>query len=81
MHARKGFTYRYYTGNALFPFGYGLSYTKFDYSKLKINTSKLNTSGELNVSFKIRNTGKHDDDEVPQLYIKDFESDKCLAIK
>ena len=49
MDAGKGFTYRYYRGNALYPFGHGLSYTDFEYSKLKANKTNINE----NENFKI----------------------------
>lgn len=61
--------YRYYEvekKEVLFPFGYGLTYTDFKYSNLKI---KKTTDGGLDVSFSIENTGKYDSDEVPQVYI------------
>lgn len=77
MHAGKGFTYRYYTGEALYPFGHGLSYTQFEYSNLKV--SKNNNT--INVSINLKNTGKWDGEEVVQLYIKDLKSDKWMALK
>jgi len=77
MHAGKGFTYRYYTGEALYPFGHGLSYTQFEYSNLKV--SKKNNT--INVSLNLKNTGKWDGEEVVQLYIKDLKSDKWMALK
>ncbi|BBJ27298.1 glycoside hydrolase family 3 N-terminal domain-containing protein [Athalassotoga saccharophila] len=55
----------------LFPFGFGLSYTKFEYSDLRIDPSVVNLEKSINVSFKIKNTGKVAGDEVAQLYIND----------
>jgi beta-glucosidase len=55
----------------LFPFGYGLSYTTFQYSDLQVTTSKYKSSGEVSINFKIKNTGKVTGDEVAQLYIND----------
>ena len=81
MRAGKGFTYRYYTGEALYPFGHGLSYTKFEYSDLKINKTTINHNDEIKVSVKLKNIGKLDGEEVVQLYIKDVKSDKWMAIK
>jgi beta-glucosidase len=81
MRAGKGFTYRYFKGEALFPFGYGLSYTKFDYSNIQVNKTKIANNEELIVSFNIKNSGKYDGDEVIQLYIKDVKSNKWMAIK
>lgn len=55
----------------LFPFGYGLSYTKFDYSNLKISSDKINSGGKVTVSIDVANTGNFDGKETVQLYIKD----------
>jgi beta-glucosidase len=59
---------------ALYPFGYGLSYTTFEYSKLKISPTKQKTQGEIKISVDVTNTGKHKGDEVVQLYLKDVIS-------
>lgn len=56
------------TGEPLFPFGYGLSYTEFDYGNLRVQPSGKHT---YQVSFTIRNTGKYKGYEVPQLYLRD----------
>ncbi|SEO97530.1 beta-glucosidase [Flavobacterium sp. CF108] len=58
----------------LYTFGYGLSYTKFEYSNLKINTTEIKADGELKVSVDVKNVGSRDGDEVVQLYIKDVYS-------
>lgn len=55
----------------LYPFGYGLSYTKFEYSNLKISSSSLNPAGNLNVQITLKNSGSFDAMEVVQLYIRD----------
>jgi beta-glucosidase len=60
-------TYRYYTGTPLYPFGYGLSYTTFDYSDLTIN--KTNLTDSIQVSATVKNTGKLAGDEVVQVYV------------
>ena len=54
-----------------FPFGYGLSYTTFDYSDLKLSTKKLKSSETLEVTMTIKNSGKFTGEEVVQLYIRD----------
>ena len=56
---------------ALYPFGFGLSYTTFGYSDLKVTPTKLNSQAEIKVSVKVTNTGKRSGDEVVQLYISD----------
>ena len=63
---KKGRTYQYFTGKPLYEFGYGLSYTKFNYRKLNI-ASKQDT---INIQFSISNTGKYDGDEVAQVYVQ-----------
>ncbi|MFP5154710.1 MULTISPECIES: glycoside hydrolase family 3 N-terminal domain-containing protein [Bacteroides] len=55
----------------LFPFGYGLSYTTFEYSNLKLASDMLTVGGELLVTVDLKNTGRYDGVEVVQLYIQD----------
>lgn len=59
---------------ALYPFGYGLSYTTFEYKNLTIAPEKQQSQGEIEVSLEITNTGKVKGDEVVQLYLKDIVS-------
>jgi len=54
-----------------YPFGYGLSYTKFDYSGLKLSVSKIKSNETIKVSFQLSNVGKAAGEEVVQLYLKD----------
>ncbi|WP_125722205.1 beta-glucosidase BglX [Flavobacterium ustbae] len=54
-----------------FPFGYGLSYTTFDYSGLKLSSTKIKSNETIKVSFQLKNSGKMDGEEVVQLYLKD----------
>ncbi|WP_289058023.1 beta-glucosidase BglX [uncultured Flavobacterium sp.] len=54
-----------------FPFGYGLSYTTFDYSGLKLSSTKIKSNETIKVSFQLKNTGKVAGEEVAQLYLKD----------
>ncbi len=59
-------------GNSpLFPFGYGLSYTTFEYSNLRLSSDKLTAQDTLSISFTLKNTGKYDGTEVVQLYVQD----------
>jgi beta-glucosidase len=64
-------TYRYFKGEPLFPFGYGLSYTTFKYSKMKV-AKTCNAGDTVKVTVNVRNTGKMAGDEVAQLYISDL---------
>ncbi|RZK77809.1 MAG: hypothetical protein EOO92_12260, partial [Pedobacter sp.] len=69
--------YRYYDTKKvepMFPFGFGLSYTTFKYSNLKVLISKKGKSPQATVSFNIRNTGSRDGAEVAQLYVRDVVS-------
>lgn len=69
--------YRYYDKarkDVLFPFGYGLSYTTFEYSDLMISQAELNAPYELRVSVTIKNTGKVDGAEVVQVYVGSVDS-------
>jgi beta-glucosidase len=59
---------------ALYPFGYGLSYTTFKYSNLELDKTEIHAGAGLNVSVEIKNTGKVAGDEVVQLYLKDYIS-------
>ncbi|HET6852444.1 MAG TPA: glycoside hydrolase family 3 N-terminal domain-containing protein [Pyrinomonadaceae bacterium] len=55
----------------LFPFGYGLSYTKFKFSNPQLNTPRIDNNGKLTVSVEVENVGRRAGDEVVQLYIRD----------
>ncbi len=68
-----GRTYKYFKKEPLYPFGYGLSYTTFSYSDLKM-AKKAKTGGDVTVKVNVTNTGKKDGDEVVQLYLKDEEA-------
>ncbi len=62
-------TYLYYTGKPQFPFGHGLSYTRFEYGAPRLNTRKLSCDSVLIAEIDIKNAGYADSDEVVQLYI------------
>ena len=69
-YAMKGRTYRYFTGTPLYPFGYGLSYTKFSYSDLNISTQAVAAGDPVTADVTVTNSGSRDGDEVVQLYLK-----------
>jgi beta-glucosidase len=69
-YAMKNRTYRYFEGQPLYPFGYGLSYSKFEYSNLKLSASSLNAGDPLSVDTDVKNTSERDGDEVVQLYLR-----------
>jgi len=69
--------YRYYDAKdiePLFPFGFGLSYTTFEYSDLKLDKSQITDQDTVQVSVKVKNTGKRFGKEIVQLYVRDVES-------
>ena len=68
-YSMKGRTYRYFEGQPLYPFGYGLSYTKFAYNNAKLSTATLKAGSDLQVDVDVRNTGAVAGDEVVQAYI------------
>jgi beta-glucosidase len=68
-YAMKGRTYRYFEGQPLYSFGYGLSYSKFTYSNAKLSAATLKAGGDLQVDVDVRNAGGAAGDEVVQAYI------------
>lgn len=76
--------YRYYDSamkEVLFPFGFGLSYTKFEYSDIKLSADKIKDTDTLTVSYKIKNTGDTAGAEVSQIYVSDSESTIFRPVK
>ncbi|HEX5555296.1 MAG TPA: glycoside hydrolase family 3 C-terminal domain-containing protein, partial [Chitinophagaceae bacterium] len=71
---RDGSTYMYFKYKPLYPFGYGLSYTTFQFSHLSTSTEKMKGGGSLTVSLDVTNTGDRAGDEVVQLYVKHLDS-------
>ncbi len=64
----KGYTYQYFKGVPLYPFGHGLSYTRFTYTNLKLSSATSTTSGEVEVSFDLKNIGDRPGSDTAQLY-------------
>ncbi|WP_417875784.1 beta-glucosidase BglX [Winogradskyella sediminis] len=65
----------------LYPFGYGLSYTTFDYSNLNLNTNTIGMDGSVEVSVEVTNSGDYDGKEVVQLYIRDVVGSVTRPLK
>lgn len=76
----KDRTYRYFSGEPLYPFGYGLSYTTFDYEGLHL-PDKIETGEPVMVKVKVTNTGKRSGEEVVQLYLKDEKATTTRPIR
>ncbi|MDR1763078.1 MAG: glycoside hydrolase family 3 C-terminal domain-containing protein [Dysgonamonadaceae bacterium] len=73
-------TYRYFTGKALYPFGYGLSFSNFAYNWTKIPSASISDKETIECAFKVTNKGKFSGDEVAQIYIK-YPDGKKLPLK
>ncbi|MGO8759441.1 MAG: glycoside hydrolase family 3 C-terminal domain-containing protein [Terracidiphilus sp.] len=71
---RDGYTYMYFKGEPLYPFGYGLSYTTFKYSNLRTSSQKMANDGAITVSVDVTNTGSRAGDAVVQMYVKHLGS-------
>lgn len=69
------------SNDPLYPFGYGLSYTTFKYSDLKIDKQKLSVNSKLNISVTLTNTGNYDGSEVAQLYVRDMVGSITRPVK
>ena len=65
----------------LFPFGYGLSYTEFEYSDLKVLTPQVSLGGVVKVSVKVKNVGKRDGLDVAQLYVRDIVAETTRPVR
>jgi beta-glucosidase len=68
-YAMKNRTYRYFGGQPLYSFGYGLSYSKFEYGNLTLSTAKLKAGDSLSVDADVKNASQREGDEVVELYL------------
>jgi beta-glucosidase len=73
-YSMTGRTYRYMTEEPLYPFGFGLCYTKFEYSNIRLSSKRIRQGTRLRVSVTVRNTGEYFGEEVAQLYLSDLEA-------
>ena len=80
-YSMQGRTYRYFKGDPLYPFGFGLSYTKFKYDNLKLSASKVKAGDELRITAEVRNVGEKPGDEVVQLYVTDVTATVPVPIR
>lgn len=70
----NGRTYRFMTAEPLFPFGFGLSYARFAYSDLRLDSEQVTSGKYLSLNFKLANLGSVAAEEVAQVYLKDMEA-------
>lgn len=80
-YAMQGRTYRYFTGQPLYPFGHGLSYTRFEYSKLRLDHASVAADGSLQASITVKNVGSRAGDEIVQLYVAPLDAKRPRANK
>ncbi|MDZ4808740.1 MAG: glycoside hydrolase family 3 C-terminal domain-containing protein [Bacteroidota bacterium] len=76
----KGRTYRYYAGKPLYEFGYGLSYTNFTYTNLKVKPD-IKIGDDIVVTVTVQNAGKMDGDEVVQLYVENINKNEQVPVR
>lgn len=79
-YSMQGRTYRYMTAQPLYPFGFGLSYTRFEYSELQLAKTDLTLGDSLQVSLTVRNSGASDSTEVVQFYLSDIHASTIVPI-
>jgi len=79
-YSMNGRTYRYMTEEPLYPFGFGLSYSRFDYSELQLDKSTLSLGDSLNISLTLTNCGESDSAEVAQFYLSDLHASTVVPL-
>jgi beta-glucosidase len=80
-YSMKGRTYRYFEGEPLYPFGHGLSYTRFEYSDLRLEPTGVGADQTVEVSLSVTNTGRRAGHEVVQLYARALDSKVPMPLK
>jgi beta-glucosidase len=80
-YAMDGRTYRFFKGQPLYEFGYGLSYTRFKYSGLSVSSERVSATETVTVSATVENAGEREGDEVVQLYVTDVEASVRVPIR
>ncbi|HEV2327296.1 MAG TPA: glycoside hydrolase family 3 C-terminal domain-containing protein [Verrucomicrobiae bacterium] len=75
----KGFTYMYVRGRPLYPFGYGLSYTTFKYSNLRVSPEKISGDAAITATVDVKNTGARAGDDIAQLYTREIHPSAIRA--
>lgn len=79
-YSMEGRTYRYMTEEPLYPFGFGLSYSRFNYSDLKLDRTELPLGASLDIHLTVRNRGERDAAEVVQFYLSDLHASTIVPL-
>jgi len=80
-YSMQGRTYRYFKSEPLYPFGFGLSYTNFQYDNLKLSASKVKAGDDVTITAEVQNVGKLAGDEVAQLYVTEVAASVPVPIR
>jgi beta-glucosidase len=80
-YSMQGRTYRYFKGEPLYPFGFGLSFTKFKYGKLKLSANTIKAGENVRIAAEVQNAGAVGGDEVVQLYVTDVAASAPVPIR
>jgi beta-glucosidase len=80
-YSMEGRTYRYFHEKPVYPFGHGLSYTRFAYSGLRLSRTRVGAGEALEVALDVKNVGARDGDEVVQLYVRGVVAQPSAPIR
>lgn len=73
-YSMEGRTYRYFHGQPLYPFGYGLSYTSYEYGDAKLSKASMKKNGKVTITIPVTNTGDREGTEIVQVYVKSLDN-------
>jgi beta-glucosidase len=76
----QGRTYRYMTEEPLYPFGFGLSHSRFEYSDLQLDAASIAVGDSLDIHLNVTNTGERDSDEVVQFYLSNLQASTVVPL-